>query len=517
MLRREDRRGLAQAADGWNDSPGAAERRRVSLMAKRVRIKSKPTKGWSSLVMRAATRNFPWKDIASELIDNALANVRPRRPCQVTLAWDAKLGEFAVTDAGSGADDIELFFRPGKTGGNAGPHGNSTFGTGLFAIECYLDGHLQVATESQGIISVGQRTIADGMEASAEQFTLKEARRSSFGIPAGGGTVVRFRGFRKRPPTSTDVERMAAALGFAYATALERGDLELTIELNGQKRRVKPAPRPAVMELLTAQFEHAGHTYDVEWGVTVEPVHETGCRLIYGGKTFELTARPCGTGRLSRFYAALRIPRTAGAMSMDLLKKSVETEFLEPVFQHCHKLFAPQLEAADRLCGDDLNRMLSDTISELLSRRRPATVTEAVDPVNGKAKPKPKPAPVAAEPDLGRFRRTPTSILVDWVGFGRPMPLARYDCDSRRLTYNEDSDTLRKLRKESKVYELACVAAGYIAYEIDKHDPQVTFEFDNSLYDEVYRKLIERASIHALTKAFQPTGETAPGEARAAP
>lgn len=473
-------------------------------MAKRVRIKSKPTKGWSSLVMRAATRNFPWKDIGSELIDNALANVRPGRSCSVTLSWDTQLGEFSVTDAGRGCADIELFFRPGKTGGNAGPHGNSTFGTGLFAIECYLDGHLQVATESNGVISVGQRTIAEGMEATAEQFTLKEVRCSSYGLPGGGGTVVRFRGFRKRAPSTHDVERMAAALGFAYSSAIEQGDLELTIELNGHKRRVKPAPRPELQSLHTAQFEHAGHTYAVEWGVTREPVHETGCRLIYGGKTFDLTARPCGTGRLSRFYAALRIPRTAGAVSMDLLKKSVELEFLEPVFQHCHRLFAPQLAEADRLCGDDLNRVLSDTISELLSRRRPATASVAVEPVNGKPR-RVKPAPPpATEADLGRFRRTPTSIVVDWVGFGRPVPLARYDCDSRRLTYNEDCDTLRKLRQDSKVYELACVAAGYIAYEIDKHDPQGTFEFDNSLYDEVYRKLIERASIHALSKAFEP-------------
>jgi hypothetical protein len=480
-------------------------------MAKRVRIKSKPTKGWSSLVMRAATRNFPWKDIASELIDNALANVKPGRPCCVSLCWDTKLGEFSVTDTGRGCDDIELFFRPGKTGGNSGPHGNSTFGTGLFAIECYLDGHLQVVTERGGVISIGQRTIADGMDAAAEQLTLKETRRSSYGLPAGGGTVVRFRGFRKRAPSTHDLERMAHALGFAYSAAIEAGDLELTVELNGHARKVKAAPRPALQQLHTARIEQDGHAYDVEWGVTIEPVHEAGCRLIYGGKTFELTARPCGTGRLSRFYAALRIPRSAGAVSMDLLKKTVETEFLEPVFHACHRLFAPQLDEADRLCGDDLNRVLSDTISELLSRRKPATATEALETVNGKAqKTKAKPV-VPAEPDGGRFRRTPTSIVVDWVGFSRPMPLARYDCDSRRLTYNEDNETLRKLRKESKVYELACVAAGYIAYEIDKHDPQITFEFDNSLYDEVYRKLIERASIHALSQAFgAPAAEGAP-------
>jgi hypothetical protein len=470
-------------------------------MSKSVRIKSKPTKGWSSMVMRAATRNFPWKDIASELIDNSLANIKPGRPCAVTVSWDSKLGEFSVVDAGRGCDDIELFFRPGKTGGNHSPHGNSTFGTGLFAIECYLDGHLHITSEFDGQVSIGQRTIADGMEATAELYNLREIRRRSFGIPTGGGTVVRFRGFRKRVPSSTDIERIATGLGFAYATAIEQGDLELTIELNGNKRRVKASVRPKLKQLFTAQLEHEGHPYDVEWGVTEAPVHEVGCRLIYGGKTFELTSRPCGHGRLSRFYAAIRIPRSAGAKSMDLLKKSVETEYLEPLFHRCLKLFQPQLTEADALCGDDLNRVLSDTISELLSRRKPvrAATEEVVSSKPHRKKPEPQPA---AEPEVGRFRRTPGSIMVDWLGFGRPMPLARYDCDTRRLCYNEDNDTLRKLRADSKVYELACVAAGYIAYEIDKHDPQMTFEFDNSLYDEVYRKLIERASIHALTRAF---------------
>lgn len=480
-------------------------------MAKRVRIKSKPTKGWSSMVMRAATRNFPWKDIASELIDNALANVKPGKACKVQVAWDAKLGEFTVTDSGRGCDDIELFFRPGKTGGNHSPHGNSTFGTGLFAIECYLDGHLQVATEFGGMIYVGQRSIVDGMEAAAEQFTLREVRRSSYGLPTGGGSVVRFRGFRKRVPSTSEFDRIAHALGFAYSTAIERGDLELTLELNCQSRKVRPAARPALLHLHTAQIEHDGHTFEAEWGVTAEPVHDVGCRLIYGGKTFELTARPCGTGRLGRFYAMLRIPRTAGGQSMDLLKKSVENEYLEPVFQRCHKLFQPQLTEADQLCGNDLNKVLSDTISDLLSRRRPAPTAEPTEsPTNGHVKRAKKPAPVPTEAEAGRFRRTPTSIVVDWIGFGRPMPLARYDCDSRRLSYNEDNDTLRKLRADSKVYELACVAAGYIAYEIDKHDPQMTFEFDNSLYDEVYRKLIERASIHALSRAFSPAEPAAP-------
>ncbi|MCA9052777.1 MAG: hypothetical protein KDA75_03020, partial [Planctomycetaceae bacterium] len=307
--------------------------------------------------------------------------------------------------------------------------------------------------------------------------------------------------------SSSDVERIAAGLGFAYSTAIERGDLQLAIELNGQTRRVKAASRPALKQLHTGQINHDGHTFDVEWGVTEAPVHEVGCRLVYGGKTFELTALPCGNGRLSRFYAALRIPRSAGQKSIDLLKKTVETEYLEPVFHRCQKLFQQQLFEADQLCGDDLNRVLSETISQLLSRRRPAPSATA-EVVFGKPKrTRQQEPPAPKEPDVGRFRRTPTSILVDWVEFGRPMPLARYDCDARRLCYNEDNETLRKLRKDSKVYELACVAAGYIAYEIDKHDPQITFEFDNSLYDEVYRKLIERASIHALTKAFADSGE----------
>lgn len=464
------------------------------------------------MVMRAATRNFSWRDIASELIDNALANARPGATCHVRLTWDPRIGEFSVTDDGRGSSDIECFFRPGLSGGNHGPHGNSTFGTGLFAIECYLDGHLHVATEQAGVIRVGERTITDGMEASAEEFSLREVRRKSFGLPSGGGTVVRFRGFRKRAPSTADLERIAAALGFAYSAAIQQQDLELTLVLNGQVRRVKAAPRPGLLQLHQATFELEGHRFDVEWGVTEQPQHEVGCRLIYGGKTFDLTSRPCGDGRLGRFYAALRIPRSAGLQSMDLLKKSVEMDFLEPVFHRCHKLFEPQLAEANRLCGDDLNRLLSESISQLLSRRRPTpAATEPARKTAREAKVNGHEPDAAGEVDAGRFRRTPASIVVDWVGFGRPMPLARYDCDARRLTYNEDSPTLRKLRADSKVYELACVAAGYIAYEIDRRDPQLTFEFDNSLYDEVFRKLIERASIHSLTQAFSAAQPSAAG------
>ena len=78
------------------------------------------------------------------------------------------------------------------------------------------------------------------------------------------------------------------------------------------------------------------------------------------------------------------------------------------------------------------------------------------------------------------------------------MPLAKYNHDSRRLAYNQDNPTLLRLRTEGKVYELASVATGYIAYEIDKQNPTVRQEQDIPLYDEIYRKLIERASFAEL-------------------
>jgi hypothetical protein len=479
-------------------------------MGKTLRIRSKPMKGWSSMVMRAATRNFPWKDIACELIDNSLANVRTGQPCHCRVGWDSKIGEFFIIDSGRGSNDIEAFFRPGKSGGNHGVHGNSTFGTGLFAIECYLDGHLQVVTDSAGKVYIAYRTIADDGDAEGEEHPSRGLRRSTYGLPPGGGTVVRFRSFRKRVPSNAELERIISHLGFAYSTAIEKGDLILSVELNGHRRKVKAAGRPKLRKLYESQLEHEGHKFDVEWGVTEETVADTGCRLIYGGKTFDVTARPCGKGRLSRFYAAIRIPRTAGLQSMDLLKKTAEMEFLEPLFQRCHRLFQPQLTEADRLCGDDLNRLISDTISSLLSRQRPAPAPhdprkKHVEPAKQAARQEPE----TEEDDSRRFRRPPDKILVDWLGFGRPMPLAKYDYKSKRLSYNEDNETLVRLRTESKIYELACVAAGYIAYEIDKLDPQMRFDFDSSLYDEVYRKLIERASLHVVMPTEEePRGNT---------
>lgn len=481
-------------------------------MGKILRIKSKPMKGWSSMVMRAATRNFPWKDIACELIDNSLANVKRGQPCHCRVGWDSKIGEFYVIDSGRGSSDIEAFFRPGKSGGNHGVHGNSTFGTGLFAIECYLDGHMQVVTETAGKVFIGTRTIADNGDAEGEILPSRGLRRSSYGLPSGGGTVVRFRSFRKRVPSGSEMDRIIAHLGFAYATAIAQGDLILSVELNGHRRKVKADGRPKLVKLFTSQLEHEGHKFDIEWGVTEETVHDIGCRLIYGGKTFDSTARPCGKGRLARFYAAIRIPRSAGLQAMDLLKKSAEMEYLEPLFQRCHVLFKPQLIEADRLCGDDLNKLISDTISNLLSRQRPPAADEP--DVRKKKHPEPaKPAarqePEVEEDENRRFRRPPDKILVDWIAFGRPMPLARYDYKSKRLSYNEDNETLVRLRTESKVYELACVAAGYIAYEIDKLDPQLRFDFDNaSLYDEVYRKLIERASVHVVLPSEGEAGKS---------
>lgn len=467
-------------------------------MAKTLRINGKPIKGWSAMVMRAATRNFPWKDIAAELIDNALANVRDGEPCRVAIAWDSKLGELLVTDHGRGCDDIEAFFRPGKTGGNHSPHGNSTFGTGLFAIECYLDGHLQVATERAGRIHVGRRTISDGVLAEGEEHRAKDALRAGYGLPRDGGTVVRFRAFRKRVPSASEVERIATQLGMSYAAALEAGDLVLTLDLNGHVKHVRPADRPKLQELHTASIAWEGHEFTAEWGVTEAPVHEPGCRLIYGGKTFDITARPCGTGRLGRFYAALRIPRSAGQAAMDLLKNSAEMEYLEPVFHRCHKLFEPQLAEADRLCGDDVNRLLSDSISHLLSR--PMRPKSGKSPTTAEAAMPPRPLPPPEdESDADRpprRRRAPYKIVVDWLGFGAPVPLARYDFKARRLTYNLDNQTLARLRAESRAYELAWVASSYIAYEIDKLDPQLRLDFEGSLYDEIYRELIERAVVH---------------------
>jgi hypothetical protein len=472
-------------------------------MGKILRLSSKPTKGWSSMVMRAATRNFPWKDIASELIDNSLANIKPGQVCQVEVAWDTKLCEFSVSDRGRGCGDLESFFRPGKSGGNHGPMGNSTFGTGLFAIECYLDCNLQVVTQYEREIQVGYRTISDeGSDgnASGESLRATARTRKSYGLSEEGGTLIRFRGFRKRSPSHTEMERIAAHLSFAYSAAIEQGALRLTLRFNGTAKKIKPTARPKLLAIKRAKIEEAGHIFEVEWGITEKSVENPGCRLIYGGKTFDVTSRPCGKGRLARFFAAITIPRSAGLQSMDLLKKTAEFEFLDPLFKHCHKLFQAELEEADRLCGDDLNREISDTISQLLSRQRAplAATPKGKKPPQLVARRVMAALKTALEQEPARTRRAPDKVLIEWINFGRPMPLAKYDHESRRLAYNQDNDTLVRLRSEGKVYELASVAAGYIAYEIDRQNPNQRLDMDIPLYDEIYRKLIERAAFAEL-------------------
>lgn len=478
----------------------------MDVAASTYRVPGVPIAGWSVSVMRAAMRNLPWQNIATELVDNALANKKNDAPCVVRAIWQTKGSKnFIFSDNGRGNRRPEVFLQPGLSGGNHDSRGNSTFGTGLFACEAHLGGRMIVATEADDrTIRVVQRTLKTSEEGAGENIAANRETRAEYCIPSGGGTSIGFSEYAKKGPTASDIERIIEYLGRCYAIVLERAELQITIALNGKNWRVKPEVRPALNWIKTERIEIDEHAFSVEWGVTSEPTADAGCRLVYGGKFFETTSEPCGDYDLGRFYACITIPLSAGQDSMDLLKRSVEKEFMDDLYDRCATLFESALLESHELCSTAADRKLSDIISTLLSSRAGSTEGGEIKPegsedrrqFNGRDHESEgiKPANSGRKRKGRKKSEMPNRLVSGWAPMAESGPMAKYDPAGNRLTYNSDIELLASWRSTQAATELAQVGAAHVANvlcRMDSDGRNTLFGIDGD-FDDLYKEFMHR-------------------------
>ncbi len=461
--------------------------------------------------LRANNRRLLWEDICAELIDNSLEHSGD--VCRISMEWNKAGGKtFRAVDDGDGSTDIQAFFKPGKSVQTGRSKGNSTFGVGLYVCECCVSssehpGQLKVATcTGSDSILVGLRRIDRGSSVESFPVIANDEGRRDYGL-GYTGTSVTFSRFAKPLPTLEDTSRIASKLGRSYATAIQSGALVIDLIRNGSATRVESETLPECDDLKTAVIEIDGHTFTVEWGVTKTHCRDNGCRLIYGGKFFDKSQEPCGEYRIGRFYAAVRIPRTIGRESMDILKRAIDNSSIDSLYDELAKLFQPELEASDAICKEGDDEVLNAQISSLLSLaiKSPAKNHEEdesgnddIRDSNGR-----DPDGVGVKPrNTGRTRKgrrgpgtksqLPDSILSCWAPFGTDKGLAEYQHDAMRITFNEDVPMMLHLRESKQVSILASIAAGHVAKDIEGTDKQKQLGFGDSDFAWIYRTMMER-------------------------
>lgn len=476
--------------------------------------------------LRANNRRLLWEDICAELIDNSLEHSGD--VCRISMEWNkAGVKTFRAVDDGDGSNDIEAFFKPGKSVQTGRSKGNSTFGVGLYVCECCVSSEenseasqLKVATcTGSDSILVGFRRIDRGSSVESFSVVANDEGRRDYGI-GYTGTSVTFSRFAKHLPTTEDMVRISAKLGRSYATPIQSGSLVIDLIRNGVITQVESEPLPECDELKTAVIVIDGHTFAAEWGVTKTHCRDNGCRLIYGGKFFDKSTVPCGEYSIGRFYAAVRIPRTIGRESMDILKRVIDNSSIDKLYDELAELFQPELEASDAICkvGDDA--ALNEHISSLLSLAiRPAVSAGDEEAESGDADIRDfngrDPEGVGAKPrHTGRKRKgrrgpgnkskLPDSILSSWAPFGKDKGLAEYQHDAGRITFNEDVPMMLNLRDSKQALLLASIAAGHVAKDIEGSDKQKQLGFGDGDFAWIYRTMMERIyPVNNATEAAQ--------------
>lgn len=460
--------------------------------------------------LRANNRFLHWEEICSELIDNSLEH--SGESCHVRIEWNKALNMFRAVDDGEGSTDIQAFFKPGKSVQTGRSKGNSTFGVGLFVCECCVStpdspGWLRVATSTGGTtILVGRRQIDRGSAVNKFELPLTDEARRDYGIEHSG-TSVMFTKFAKPHPDAKKMGHIAEKLGRQYGTAILSGALKISLTRNGSTVDVDAEPIPEC-DILKRAFVCIGdHSFEVEWGVTNDICRDNGCRLIYGGKFFDGSQEPCGDYRLGRFYGSVRIPRTIGRESMDILKRAINHVSIDDLFDRLAELFKTELEESDRLCrtGDDED--LNKEISALLSVAVCGTKVESdsgdegnedIRDFNGRD----PNSPGAKPKNTGRKRKgrrgstgdqkLPDSLITRWAPLGVDKGLAEYDYKSGRITFNEDVEMMQRLRAGKQTLLLASIAAGHIAKEIEGSEKQRQLGFGDGDFAWIYRQIMER-------------------------
>lgn len=462
--------------------------------------------------LRANNRFLHWEEICAELIDNSLEHSGDF--CHVTLEWDKLLSMFRAVDNGEGSHDIQAFFKPGKSVQTGRSKGNSTFGVGLFVCECCVStkerpGSLRVATAtgSESIL-VGKRQIDKGSAVIWFDVHATDETRRDYGLGLTG-TSVTFSKFAKSHPDSQKITHIAGKLGRQYCTAIQSGSLQIDLIRNGQCSTVASEAIPECDVLKSECIEISGHTFVIEWGVTKDLCRDNGARMIYGGKFFDATQEPCGDYRLGRFYASIRIPRTIGRESMDILKRAINHSSIDELFDRLAELFRPELEESDRLCKSDDDEDLNNEISSLLSiairKKKTAEKPEPEDggdedireyngrdPNGNGVKPRSSGRKRTGRRKAGDNAKLPDSLISLWSPLGTDNGLAVYDYKSGRITFNQDIAMMQALRAGKQKLLLASIAAGHIAKDIEGSVKQKQLGFGDGDFAWIYRTMMER-------------------------
>lgn len=456
------------------------------------------------VMLRNLVKRFPWSDIASETIDNAIGHYASN----VTVEWDTRSGTsvFRVCDDGHGSGHPEAFLRPGLTTGNPDPTmGNSTFGLGLCAIERHLQGNLMVATKraASGSAWIIERDITKGQNGRARRSTGNGDVLASYGVPGNHGTAVTFSGFGKYIPNNPQVEAVADALSLAYTPALQSGK-KITLYRNGKAYPLVSVEAPALEEENAAEFCVGGHNYVAQWGIATRPVARAGCGLVYGAKLFAHETTPFRglSGRL--FHCRLQIPHSAGSEAMETCKRFVADDFMEPVYESLWAIIANDLRRAHDLAETsedaEFNSLLCDVLTggnqaSSTSRRKVAGGNEDLREFKGRDPNNSGVSPAGTGKKRNGRKRFDTSRVardarIDWVAGGDHEPPVEWKHDGSRIVFNEDVHALARLRDQRNHEGLLLLAIPVVAHaEANRVDGSL---FPEMQAHDITRELLRR-------------------------
>jgi hypothetical protein len=449
-----------------------------AIVNEEIELSGKAVDGWSAMVMRANNRNLRWLEIACELIDNARAFHKENQPTTVLLCWwrQGKVKRFECIDHGIGGTDPDAFTSPGLSGGYERASGGSTFGTGLFTVECHLQAKMQICTFPQkGAGWHIRREISRGERARATPIDNDHNSRMEYGAPLDGGTRVVFDGIHKPIPQEITIDTLASDLGVKYANAIRCGELHVTLQRNENRHVIAAATGPTLLESYSEVVISDGHEFNVVWGTTTTPNHFAGVELIYGGKQFDITAIPCGEFNVKFFYGSITIPRSFGKDAMDLLKRDIDDELMACVYDRCAELFHHALSESHRRATTkeqhDLNNRISHLLSEMAKKdQQPEDhgsddirVFNGRDPEGEGVKPKDTGRIRRGRRNPGRKAKAESPVDVHWQPLGERQSIAVYEVASNRLTFNEDNQKASMWRKLNKDEHLAIVGAAIMA------------------------------------------------------
>jgi hypothetical protein len=85
----------------------------------------------------------------------------------------------------------------------------------------------------------------------------------------------------------------------------------------------------------------------------------------------------------------------------------------------------------------------------------------------------------------------PGNLIIDWAPHGDDKPLAVYEYEANRLTYNESVPLLMEWRNDGDSQALAMVAAAHIANALVELGGEIECAYGDTFWG-VFRELMER-------------------------